>query len=164
MTGRGPRNKMQFSKPYRRVRKVFLHCSASDNPRLKGPALVDEITLWHRKNGWRTIGYHFVIDKEGRVMRGRDIELTPAAQAGHNEGSIAICVHGLAKSKFTDAALAAVLELCHQINDAYGGKVTFHGHREVAKKECPVFDYKALLNLTDDGHIAPVADRKEISK
>lgn len=138
---------MTFRQPKRLVHAVFLHCSASDDESLKGEKLVAEITDWHRARKFSTIGYHFVIDKEGRVLEGRSIEATPAAQAGYNTGTIAICVHGLAKEKFTDAALSALVNLCDEINQSYRGNIVFRGHREVAAKECPVFDYRALLQL-----------------
>ena len=39
------------------------------------------------------------------------------------------------------------------INNAYAGSVTFHGHREVAAKACPVFDYKDVLKLNAFGQL-----------
>lgn len=162
---------MIFTKPKRAVDRIFLHCSASDDPSLKGQRLVDVITQWHLARKFATIGYHFVIDKQGQVMKGRDIERAPAAQEHHNSGTIAICVHGHAIDRFTDAALAACLDLCDQINRAYQGKVTFHGHREVAAKECPVFDYVKLLQLKPGGRMplelaraAPQTRPQDLSK
>lgn len=140
-----------FVPPKRTVNKVFLHCSASDRPEDDDVSI---ITHWHVLRGFQTVGYHYFIRKDGLVQKGRDLEVIPAAQQGYNTGSIAICVHGLIKSKFTDASLLACKELCEQINKAYGGKVTFHGHREVNKqKTCPVFDYKVLLQLDTRGRM-----------
>lgn len=149
---------MIFKKPTRRVDRVFLHCSASDDEGLVGTKLVAEIHRWHLKRKFAGIGYHFVIDKSGLVLPGRSLEATPAAQAHHNRATIAICVHGHAR--FTDASLAACLDLCDRINQAYGGKISFHGHREVAAKECPVFDYRTLLQL-DVGGRMPLATEAE---
>jgi hypothetical protein len=111
-----------FKKPLREVRRVFLHCSASDDPSLYGYGLEKEIDRWHKARGFVGIGYHFVIDKIGMTVEGRSLELNPAAQQGHNKHTIAICVHGLALDKFTDAAMASALDLCDQINRAYEGK------------------------------------------
>jgi N-acetylmuramoyl-L-alanine amidase len=142
-----------FAKPTRAVSRVFLHCSASSNRAYTGKRLREEIEAWHRERGFAQIGYHFVVDHLGEVIAGRSLEKTPAAQQGHNTGTIAICAHGLRKEDFTPAQLYALANLCHDINDAYGGAVTFHGHREVAAKDCPVFDYKTLLDLDAAGHI-----------
>jgi hypothetical protein len=78
-------------------------------------------------------------------MPGRHLEKTPAAQKGHNAGTIAIMVHGL--ETFTELSLDACRDLCAEINEACEGRITFHGHCEVSAKTCPVFDYKGLLKL-----------------
>lgn len=136
---------VNFERPKRTVDRVFLHCSASDLD-LGGPDLMALIRKWHvKERGFKDIGYHFVIDKAALVMHARGLEVTPAAQRGHNPRTIAICAHGL--EAFTPGQLHAVHGLCRQINAAYHGRISFHGHREVANKTCPVFDYKALLNL-----------------
>lgn len=139
-----------FAMPRRPVNRVFVHCSASDNP------LHDDVSVmrqWHLARGWKDVGYHYFIKKNGEIQKGRMIELAPAAQEGHNKGTIAICLHGLKKQNFTIKQFNALKGLCLQINSAYNNKVTFHGHREVAAKECPVFDYKSVLGLDDKGYM-----------
>lgn len=140
-----------FSKPRRPITRVFLHCSASDRPEHDNVATMDQ---WHKQRGWAGVGYHLFIRKSGLIEKGRDLEKVPVAQEGHNTGTIAICLHGLAVDKFTEAQFRSLLTLCHQINEAYDGRVTFHGHREVANKACPVFDYKAVLSLDRAGKLA----------
>jgi N-acetyl-anhydromuramyl-L-alanine amidase AmpD len=111
---------------------------------------------WHTEakpngRGWSDVGYHYFIRKTGRLEVGRPLERTPAAQRGHNTGTIAICLHGLEQSKFTGHQFNALSRLCRQINQVYDEQVTFHGHREVADKDCPVFDYRRVLGLGEDG-------------
>jgi len=89
-----------FDKPNRFVDRVFLHCSASDHANHDNVATMDR---WHRERGWSGVGYHLFIRKDGTLEDGRDLERTPAAQSGHNRGSIAICLHGLKIEKFTSA-------------------------------------------------------------
>lgn len=141
---------MAFTKPKRAISRVFLHCSASDRPEHDNVATMRE---WHKARGWSDVGYHLFIRKNGTIEPGRSLELTPAAQAGHNTGTIAICLHGLEASKFTGAQFNSLITLCHEIERAYDGKVTFHGHREVAAKACPVFDYRAVLKLDAKGRM-----------
>lgn len=144
-----------FKKPKRKVNRVFIHCSASDadNMSYYGPNLAKTIHRWHRQRGWSGIGYHYVIDKMGNIVTGRDIEKTPAAQARHNRGTIAICLHGLHIDRFKPKQLSALYELCSKINDEYNRNITFHGHREVSPKTCPVIDYKELLRLDEKGYM-----------
>lgn len=137
-------------RPRRKVTKVFIHCTASNNSKLHGTELLKEVGRWHLARGFKEIGYHYLIDMAGRIMEGRDLEKIPAAQKGHNTGSIAICVHGL--SHFTQDSMDALVALCRAINKAYPEGLTFHGHCEVEpNKTCPVFDYKKLLELAPDG-------------
>lgn len=144
-----------FSKPKRWIRKVFIHCSASDTDHIgyQGVNLAHTINRWHKERGWNGIGYHYVIDKQGILVTGRDIGLIPAAQAGHNKFSIAICVHGLDINKFTEEQFDTLRKLCYTINKAYGKKLEFKGHCEVSSKLCPVFDYKEVLNLDVNGRL-----------
>jgi hypothetical protein len=138
-----------FTKPRRAVHSVFLHCSATSNPRITAR----DIDRWHQEKGWAGIGYTYFIRSDGRIEIGRDLEVVPAAQEGHNVGSIAICCNGLVKSDFSETQLAALVELCHAIDGAYPAGLRFRGHCEVAKKSCPVFDYRRLLGLGGDGHL-----------
>lgn len=139
---------MTFIKPNRPVSRVFLHCSASDNPAHDN---VKTIRDWHLKRGFTTIGYHYFISKDGFIHTGRNIEANPAAQAGHNTGTIAICLHGLKKELFTLEQFKSLKKLCKKINVAYSGDISFHGHCEVSNKSCPVFDYREVLVLNNKG-------------
>ncbi|MBP1862161.1 peptidoglycan recognition protein family protein [Rhizobium herbae] len=140
-----------FRKPSRPISRVFVHCSASDNPDHDNVATMD---LWHKQRGWAGVGYHFFIRKNGMLEIGRSLELTPAAQENNNIGTIAICLHGLKAEKFTQAQFATLITLCRQIDAAYSSAVTFHGHCEVARKACPVFDYKRVLGLDAKGRLS----------
>lgn len=136
------------------VNRFFIHCSASDNNNnaYKGVNLSKTIDRWHKDNGWAGIGYHYIIDKDGSLMTGRNIERIPAAQGGHNKGTLAVCVHGLRTEKFTQAQYDTLTALCRTINSLYNN-ITFHGHTEVSAKTCPVFDYKELLRLDKRGKL-----------
>lgn len=134
-----------FEKPKREITKVFLHCSASNRPDHDN---VEVIRSWHKQRGWSDIGYHYFIRADGTIEAGRDIEAKPAAQKGHNTGSIAICLHGLYPQDFNIAQFDAVYSLCKAIDDAYTDRrISFHGHCEVSNKPCPVFDYPSVLKL-----------------
>lgn len=147
-----------FTKPNRAVDRVFLHCSASDNPSHDNVATMRK---WHKARGWKDVGYHLFIRKSGQLENGRSLETTPAAQAGNNMGTIAICLHGLDEDKFTEAQFDTLRALCIEINNAYSGNLTFHGHREVAAKACPVFDYKSKLKLDNFGRLGLTGANKQ---
>ncbi|WP_108503536.1 N-acetylmuramoyl-L-alanine amidase [Paracoccus indicus] len=47
---------------------------------------------WHRAKGWREIGYHWVIDRNGKVLVGRPDAETGAHAVDRNPGTIGICL------------------------------------------------------------------------
>ena len=138
-----------FQLPKRKIEKVFIHCSASDRAEDDNVKTINE---WHLARGFSGIGYNYYIDKQGRIWTGRDIERIPAAQSGHNTGSIAICCGG--KSFFSAAQFLSLENMCRVISQAYKGKITFHGHCEVSSKTCPNFDYRNVLGLDEIGYIS----------
>jgi hypothetical protein len=76
-----------FTKPSRKIHRVFLHCSASDYAHHDNVATM---TKWHLARGFKEVGYHFFIQKDGTLEYGRDVEKTPAAQKRHNLNTLAI--------------------------------------------------------------------------
>ncbi|MCK7615168.1 peptidoglycan recognition protein family protein [Roseibium sediminicola] len=147
-----------FAKPARTVHTTWLHCSASDNPKHDDVSVID---AWHKARGWSGVGYHFFIKKDGTVQTGRPINRIGAHVAGHNTGSIGICLHGLEEDRFTKAQFESLRDLCGQINAAYGLQMRFRGHKEVAAKACPVFDYRKVLALDRKGFITEPFSRRD---
>lgn len=132
---------------YRTVDTVFIHCSASDKPEHDDVAVIRN---WHLARGFYDVGYHWFIKKDGTLQVGRDLELLPAAQKGHNKGSIAICLHGL--SSFTEEQFDTLRGLCAGLGNAFApAALRYRGHCEVSSKTCPVFDYRRVLGLGKDG-------------
>ena len=122
---------------------IVIHCAAT-KPSMDIGA--DTIRDWHvNGNGWRDIGYHLVIRRDGSVEKGRDINDSGAHAAGYNSKSIGLCLVGgmaednSAENNFTaqqwTSLLAKVKEL---IVDYPSAKVI--GHNEISEKECPSFD------------------------
>jgi hypothetical protein len=136
----------------RPIHTVFIHCSASDRPEHDSAHVMDR---WHKQRRWTGIGYHLFIRKDGIAEYGRDWNKTPAAQAGHNTGTLAICLHGLAETAFTAEQQRTLSAFAAAIDDALydknGEQTRFRGHREVAAKACPVIDYHAWLDLDNTG-------------
>lgn len=136
-----------FKAPARGVRRVFIHCSASDNPDHDN---LKTIRDWHLQRGFATVGYHFYVRKTGSLELGRDLESTPAAQQGNNVGAIAICLGG--EKLFTADQFDTLQDLVWQIHQELP-MATFHGHCEVSSKSCPNFDYVKLLRLNSKGEL-----------
>ncbi|UFH48271.1 N-acetylmuramoyl-L-alanine amidase [Pseudomonas sp. KNUC1026] len=149
------------------TRLLVVHCSATHSGQDIG---VQEITRWHRARGWSTIGYHYVIRRNGTLETGRDEASIGAHVAGHNSDSIGICLIGgvdtqsQAQNNFTNAQLETLQHLLGLLQKRYPG-TRIVGHRNLSPdrngdgritpnewfKACPSFDIDAWLALNSPG-------------
>lgn len=138
-----------FTAPRRPVRRVFVHCSDSDRPEHD---TVETIRRWHvRERGWRDIGYTWVVTRDGTLHPGRDPEVVPAAQAGHNANTLAVCLTG--RTAFTAAQFDTLRAFAAAVHEQLP-LVTFHPHHQVnPEKTCPNFDLRAVLGLNAKGEL-----------
>ena len=125
------------------VKYLIVHCSAT----IEGKDFrAKDIDKWHKQQGWSCIGYHYIVDLDGTVEKGRDESKVGAHCYGHNSESLGICyIGGLAKDgkapkdTRTDAQRAALIKLLKELKAKYP-KAKIVGHNQFAKKACPCFD------------------------
>ena len=106
----------------------------------------DTIKKWHVEGrGWSDIGYHFYIDINGKIWKGRDIDRSGAHCKNHNRNSIGVCYCGgveadgkTPKDTRTEAQKNALIKLIKTLKNIYPS-ATLHGHNEFSKKSCPCF-------------------------
>jgi N-acetyl-anhydromuramyl-L-alanine amidase AmpD len=73
------------------VRYIVVHCSAT---RENQDYSVSQLESDHRKRGFRKIGYHFYIRKDGTVTQHRYLLEVGAHCRPHNRCSIGVCYEG----------------------------------------------------------------------
>ena len=138
----------------RKISEIILHCSATQEGK---DFKASDINRWHKQQGWNEIGYNFVIDLDGTIEEGRNIDKVPAHCAGRNAHSIGICYIGgcdknnKAKDTRTEAQKLSMYKLIKELCIKYHIDVTdVHCHNEYAKnKSCPSFDiYKFRAEFT----------------
>lgn len=128
----------------RKIDKIIVHCADTPEGR---DVRAEEIRRWHKAKGWDDIGYHYVIDLDGTIEAGRDIEIAGAHTQGQNATSIGICYVGGCDEKMqpkdtrTDAQKESLKLLIKFLKSKYKDAKVF-GHRDFAKKACPCFDAK----------------------
>ena len=127
----------------RQINKLIVHCSAT---REGQNVTVDTIRDWHLARGWTDIGYHFYIDVEGNIQKGRDISKIGAHTKGQNRNSIGICYCGgvevdgkTPKDTRTEEQKNSLLAVLRTLKAMYP-KAIIHSHRDYANKACPSFD------------------------
>ena len=127
----------------RLVKEIIIHCSAT---REGQQISVDTIRDWHLAKGWNNIGYHFYIDLDGTINKGRDIDKIGAHCKGHNRNSIGICYCGgvetdgkTPKDTRTQEQKDSLLHVLKTLKAMYPEAVIY-SHNEFAAKACPSFD------------------------
>lgn len=133
-------------KASRKITEIIVHCTAT--PEGKDFA-VDTIRSWHLANGWKDIGYHYVVYRDGTVHAGRPEAQVGSHVAGHNSGTLGIVyVGGVAsdgktpKDTRTPQQRAALLDLAKALIAKYPAIKKVTGHNQYAAKACPSFDVR----------------------
>ena len=153
-----------------KIDAIVIHCSAS---RAGVDLRAADIDKMHKERGFSGIGYHFVVDLDGRVEIGRPLPQdgahcnTPGLSGqSYNKHSIGICyVGGLDRDgnpadTRTPAQRVALDDLVHDLIQRYP-IVEVIGHRDASPdknkdgkitpnewiKQCPCFDVKSEFSM-----------------
>lgn len=124
------------------ITEIIVHCTATQPD---SSINADQITCWHLRRGFETIGYHYVVKTDGTVEEGRRSDMMGAHCKGHNHCSIGVVYvggidrYGYPYDSRTQAQKTALRELLVELKQRYP-QATIHGHYEFAAKSCPCFD------------------------
>ena len=127
------------------VRFIVIHCSATQSDR---DYTVEQLLRDHKVRGFRTIGYHFYITRDGELHRCRPVNQIGAHAAGWNDKSIGICYEGGLDEQGrpadtrTYAQRCTLMDLLQQLRRDYP-KARILGHCQLSpyiRKACPCFD------------------------
>lgn len=146
-------------KSKRTIKYLVVHCSATPEGRHH---TAKDIDLWHKQRGFSEIGYNYVIQLNGTIETGRDVDKIPAHVENFNKESIGICYiggcevvsHNRQKNKMPAEALrakdtrtkeqkTALLSLLKELKKLYP-EAQILGHRDFpnVRKACPSFNAK----------------------
>ncbi len=144
----------------RSITLIILHCSAT---RITQNYSFERCRSDHLKRGFKDIGYHYYITRDGHIHEGRPLEQVGAHCKDHNHHSIGICYEGgldaagQACDTRTKAQRQSLRTLLERLTAQFPGAIIM-GHRDLSpdlngngtidpeewQKQCPCFD--ALLD------------------
>ena len=128
--------------------RITVHHTAIDAGHLKGASVAQTAAalrqiqdLHQNGNGWADIGYHLLIDPEGRLFEGRPLRWQ-GAHAGnkqYNRDNIGICLLGdFTVERPTPRALATLEGLIESLRAQHGiPRAKVFGHEHFKNTECP---------------------------
>ena len=129
----------------REINLIVLHCYGTKEGQ---NFTVKDVDKWHKQRGWKKIGYHYVIDLDGTIHKGRDESEIGAHATGYNAYSLGISYcggcdkNGKAKDTRTKEQKESMLKLVHDLLKKYN--LTLENvkcHNQLCKngKQCPSF-------------------------
>lgn len=154
------------------IKYLVIHCSAT---RSNQDYTLEDLERDHHARGFRSIGYHFYIRRDGIIYALRRLNEVGAHTRGYNRRSIGICYEGgldenrQAADTRTEAQRAALKHLLYDLHKRFPW-AEIVGHRDLSPdidgngridprewtKQCPCFDareeYAPILHsaLGDD--------------
>lgn len=140
----------------RNIKYIVLHCTATKEDR---DFTAEDVDIWHKKRGFKKIGYHYLVGLKGNIEVGRYESEQGAHVKGFNKNSIGICYvggldsEGKAKDTRTIEQKKSLKELLKDLRERYP-HAEILGHRDFSKdlnrngviepfeymKQCPCFD------------------------
>jgi len=126
------------------VRRITLHHEGSPDTveftdRRATADRLERIRRFHIGRGWGDIGYHYVVDRAGRIWQARPVSFQGAHVRDHNEHNIGVmCLGNFNKQRPSDAQLEGLARITTQLRHKYRVPIRkVHTHQELAPTSCP---------------------------
>lgn len=148
---------MALANPMAGVQRITIHHDAIHSSGLydQGDAIrrLQTIRKSHLNQQWADIGYHYVIDPQGRIWEGRPIRFQGAHVKNNNEGNLGIMVMGNFDDEMpTGAALASLDAFIADRMRAYRVPMNrVFTHQEINPTACPGRNLQAYMRQTRSG-------------
>lgn len=130
-------------------KRITVHHSAEADPvpldgslqsSAEGLRQIQRSHLKSKQPPWGDIGYHFLIDPQGRVFQGRELTWQGAHASGNNNiQNIGVCLMGnFEEERPTPEALESLRKLLDNLRRVYSiPRREVHTHREFKQTACP---------------------------
>ena len=142
----------------REIKYIVVHCTATPTD-----TKIESIQrYWKEQLGWKNPGYHYIIKRNGEIVKINDEENISNGVKGYNKNSVHISyIGGVDKNNNaidnrTNAQRHAMFNKLVALSEKYPGAIIL-GHRDFpgVTKLCPSFDVKEWLkNYTPDLDLA----------
>jgi N-acetylmuramoyl-L-alanine amidase len=151
----------------RTLSEIVVHCTATRPEWWSSKSTaqkVAEVRRWHvQERGWKDIGYHYLIDRNGYTVAGRPLDQVGAHTQGRNAGTVGVALFGghgsSANDNFSDHFTVeqdkALRELIEGLMKKYPSIKIVSGHNQYAAKACPGFRVPSWFAHSQPEPVAP---------
>ena len=122
---------------------IVIHCTQTPKDM---EVDVEKVTQWHKDRGFDTIGYHYLIKRDGTLQVGRDEDVVGAHAVAVNGTSIGVALVGGGtadmgwENNFNSEQFDTLKSIILKLKDKHDiEKIIGHYQVEESKK-CPSFD------------------------
>ena len=100
---------------------------------------IENIMAGHRARHFGDIGYHFIVDRAGRVWEGRSLKYTGAHVSAQNDENVGIMLLGnFENQRPSGSQMQGLYGLVHGLRSHFGIPKDFiFGHCDLGKTLCP---------------------------
>jgi N-acetyl-anhydromuramyl-L-alanine amidase AmpD len=127
---------------------IVIHCTQTPSDM---DVDVEKVIQWHKNRGFDTIGYHYLIKRDGTLQVGRDEDVVGAHAVQVNGTSIGVALVGGGtvdmgwENNFESIQFETLKSILLKLKDKYNIEKII-GHYQVDdKKKCPSFDVPKWL-------------------
>lgn len=108
---------------------------------------LDQIRRNHVDRGWGDIGYHYIVDRAGRVWEGRSTRYQGAHVKEQNEHNVGVLVLGnFNVQQPSEAQMRALVQTLRGLMRAYNVPASrVYTHRELNSSTCPGRNLQARM-------------------
>ncbi len=134
---------------------IVIHCTATQAKSDIDMATIDK---WHRKRGFFSAGYHFLIKRDGTLETGRELSEAGAHAKGFNHKSVGVALAGGVdadlepENNFNPEQFETLKALLDDLKSRWPDAMIL-GHRDLkgVTKACPSFDVQEWMESEYEG-------------
>lgn len=137
--------------PPENVRAIIVHCTAT--ALLEGQNILDKVRDIHvRENGWDAIGYHYIIDRTGKLLPARPLLFQGAHAMQANPYSLGVALEGGIDAEgrpvanYTPEQMTTLFHVIQELRHQFPKILEVFGHndmdRDAGFKACPCFNVR----------------------
>lgn len=146
------------------VKRLTVHHSGTElRDNRDAPAQLRSIQRYHQSQGWPDIAYHFVVDRNGNIYKGRPTWSRPDTFTGYEtRGHLTVmCLGNFDEQAIPSAQVAATRDLLAWAAEKFEVPLRkIRGHRDYTSTACPG---RALYRVIQNGDLRKAVRRRKES-